>query len=85
MWVLWHRGVLGEREIVSVVDCPVGQIARTQDRGRSWVDRVLVASSEENQQGFGQEARQRRVAEMAIQGSGDCPDCCPHSCSSIAF
>ena len=68
MRVPWNRGVLGEREIVSVVDCPVGQVARTQDRARPRVDRVLVASSEENQQGLGEEARQGRLAEIASPG-----------------
>ena len=68
MRVPWNRGVLGEGEIVSVVDCPVDQVAYTQDRGRRRFNRGLVASCEENQQGLGEEARQGRLAEIASPG-----------------
>ena len=43
MGVRWNRGVLGQREIVPVVDGPVGQVARTQDRARPRVDRAVMS------------------------------------------
>ena len=68
MRVPWNRGVLGDGKIVSIVDCPVDQVARPEDRGRPRVDRALVASSEENEQGLGEDARQGRLAEIASPG-----------------
>ena len=83
---LGNRGVLGEREIVSVVDCPVGQVARTQDRARPRVDRVLVAFSEENQQGLGRRGQARAPrGDSEPTETVDCPDCRPHSVQLHGF